>query len=240
LRNKEALQHGMMASFYCQELIRNSHILCQGYISKLQEDRSQQRASKPTDPNTQTSEVRDEEIFLSGKQPTYYVEENEKFLNLLISNCEPILNEIVSKFDNFNNNNKMETAFEHQVNNSYSDEDDESILKVIAEEFSIKNDIAIPKKAGLVPNKMTTNNSKPGAKNKPAVTKESGAFQSFSYKNLRNNYLYKPKGNEDDSTRRSGLRDEATPEQFMERKKSLSELSAYYNTQGQAGGEGAA
>lgn len=77
---------------------------------------------------------------------------------------------------------------------------------------------------------MTANNSKAGAKNKPAVTKESGSFQPFSYKNLRNNYLYKPKGNEDDSTRRSGLRDEATPEQFMERKKSLSELSAYYNT----------
>lgn len=39
LRNKEALLHGMMASFYCQELIRNTHLLCQGYITKLQEDR---------------------------------------------------------------------------------------------------------------------------------------------------------------------------------------------------------
>jgi hypothetical protein len=66
--------------------------------------------------------MKDEEIFLSGKQPTYYVEENEKFLNLLISNCEPILNEIVSKFDNFNKINKISGAFEHQVSNSYSDE----------------------------------------------------------------------------------------------------------------------
>ena len=28
----------MLASFYCQELIRNSHLLCKGYINKLQED----------------------------------------------------------------------------------------------------------------------------------------------------------------------------------------------------------
>jgi hypothetical protein len=39
LRNKEALQHGMMASFYCQELIRNTHHLCKGYINKLQQER---------------------------------------------------------------------------------------------------------------------------------------------------------------------------------------------------------
>jgi hypothetical protein len=49
---------------------------------------------------------------MNGKQPTYYVEENEKFLNMLISNCEPILNEIVSKFDNFNKINKIEQSFE--------------------------------------------------------------------------------------------------------------------------------
>lgn len=30
-----------------------------------------------------------------GKRTSYYVEENEKILNLLISNCEPILTEIV-------------------------------------------------------------------------------------------------------------------------------------------------
>ena len=47
-----------------------------------------------------------------GKQQTYYVEENEKFLNLLISNCEPILSEITSKFDNFNKLNHIEQAFE--------------------------------------------------------------------------------------------------------------------------------
>jgi len=39
LRNKEALQHGMMASFYCQELIRNTFYLCHGYIDKLQSEK---------------------------------------------------------------------------------------------------------------------------------------------------------------------------------------------------------
>ena len=39
LRNKEALQHGMMASFYCQELIRNTYYLCHGYINKLQSEK---------------------------------------------------------------------------------------------------------------------------------------------------------------------------------------------------------
>ena len=41
LRNKEALQHGMMASFYCQELIRNTAYLCHGYINKLQHEKKQ-------------------------------------------------------------------------------------------------------------------------------------------------------------------------------------------------------
>ena len=40
LRNKEALQHGMMASFYCQELIRNTYYLCHGYIRKLKNERA--------------------------------------------------------------------------------------------------------------------------------------------------------------------------------------------------------
>ena len=54
----------------------------------------------------------EEDPVILGKQQTYYVEENEKFLNLLISNCEPILNKIVSKFDKFNKINGIEQAFE--------------------------------------------------------------------------------------------------------------------------------
>jgi hypothetical protein len=42
----------------------------------------------------------------------------------------------------------MESAFEHQVNNSYSDEEEkEDVLQSVAAEFSIKSDIAIKKKA---------------------------------------------------------------------------------------------
>lgn len=81
-------------------------------------------------------------MFISGKQPTYYVEENEKFLNLLISNCEPILSEIVFKFDSFNKLNKIETAFEQRVYMNYDDEDEKpDVLVEVAEEFSIKEDI---------------------------------------------------------------------------------------------------
>ena len=54
---------------------------------------------------------------LFGKQVTYYVEENEKVLNLLITNCEPILAEVVDKFDEFNSINGIEAAFE-QMNAS--------------------------------------------------------------------------------------------------------------------------
>jgi len=46
LRNKEALQHGMMASFYCQELIRNTFYLCQGYINKLQMEKQNNNTKK--------------------------------------------------------------------------------------------------------------------------------------------------------------------------------------------------
>lgn len=94
----------------------------------------------------------------------------------------------MSKFDNFNKINKIETAFEHQANRSYSEESDsEDILAGIAEEFSIKNDIQIKKKPQPSKSKLP----------KPTLQKES-QFQPFSYKNLKNNYLYKPKGSEDE------------------------------------------
>ena len=45
--------------------------------------------SKPSAEGVTVGE--EEDPMMIGKQQTYYVEENEKFLNLLISNCEPIL-----------------------------------------------------------------------------------------------------------------------------------------------------
>ena len=60
-------------------------------------------------PNSASDE---EDPIIIGKQQTYYVEENEKFLNLLTGNCEPILSQIVNKFDRFNKINAIEQAFE--------------------------------------------------------------------------------------------------------------------------------
>ena len=68
----------MLAAFYCQELIRNSHLLCHGYINKLQ---------------TSNTSI-ENPIQAHGNAIPYYVEENERLLNLLITNCEPILSEI--------------------------------------------------------------------------------------------------------------------------------------------------
>ena len=112
LRNKEALQHGMMASFYCQELIRNSHYLCLGYINKLQQEKANKQKSTSFTrgkkggsgisglgelaQNSGSVGADSDDPIIIGKQQTYYVEENEKFLNLLISNCEPILGQIVN------------------------------------------------------------------------------------------------------------------------------------------------
>lgn len=48
-----------------------------------------------------------------GKQRTsYYAEENEKLLNLLITNCEPILSELVTLIDHFNSYNNIHRVIE--------------------------------------------------------------------------------------------------------------------------------
>ena len=60
-------------------------------------------------PNSASDE---EDPIIIGKQSTDYVEGNEKFLNLLTGNCEPILSQIVNKFDRFNKINAIEQAFE--------------------------------------------------------------------------------------------------------------------------------
>jgi hypothetical protein len=44
---------------------------------------------------------------IGGKRTSYYVEENERILNLLITNCEPILSEIVSQVNHFNTYNSI-------------------------------------------------------------------------------------------------------------------------------------
>lgn len=46
------------------------------------------------------------------KRVSYYVEENEKILNLLITNCEPILSEIVTQVNHFNSYNRIQKVVE--------------------------------------------------------------------------------------------------------------------------------
>ncbi len=54
----------------------------------------------------------DSEKDIIGKKTSYYVEENEKLLNLLITNCEPILSEMVSQVNHFNSYNKIQRVIE--------------------------------------------------------------------------------------------------------------------------------
>ena len=116
-KHREALHHGMLASFYCQELIRNSHILCQGYIAKLQAPPPDPKASSLLQPkglaSSYSAQFKQEADAAGGSIPAlpYYVEENENFLNLLISNCEPILREISAQVDQFNQKNKIADGF---------------------------------------------------------------------------------------------------------------------------------
>ncbi len=47
-----------------------------------------------------------------AKKTSYYVEENEKILNLLITNCEPILSEISHLIEHFNSYNGIHKVIE--------------------------------------------------------------------------------------------------------------------------------
>lgn len=60
-----------------------------------------------------------------GKRTSYYAEENEKLLNLLITNCEPILSEISGLIDHFNSYNGIQRVIDKsqlfsQPNSAYS------------------------------------------------------------------------------------------------------------------------
>lgn len=56
--------------------------------------------------------AKDDEEEKAGKRTSYYVEENEKLLNVLITNCEPILSEIVQLVDHFNSYNGIQRVID--------------------------------------------------------------------------------------------------------------------------------
>ena len=64
-----------------------------------------------------------------GRRTSYYVEENERILNLLITNCEPILQQIVNQVDHFNSYNKIQRATDKS--------------NLLAEDVSVKEDCVI-------------------------------------------------------------------------------------------------
>lgn len=39
-KHQEALYHGQMASFFCQQLIKNTLLLCKSYIARLMQEKS--------------------------------------------------------------------------------------------------------------------------------------------------------------------------------------------------------
>jgi len=53
-----------------------------------------------------------EKDIIGDRRTSYYVEENERLLNLLITNCEPILSEMVAQIDHFNTYNKVQKVVE--------------------------------------------------------------------------------------------------------------------------------
>jgi hypothetical protein len=67
--------------------------LCENYISRLLlEKKSKTQTILKEIENELDNSSTESDIF--GRRTSYYVEENERILNLLISNCQPILQEM--------------------------------------------------------------------------------------------------------------------------------------------------
>ena len=112
-----------MASYFCQELIKNTLLLCKSYIQRLLSEKKSktQEGGIATETSGILKDIENEigsgdiidksmnesEKEFVGRRTSYYVEENEKILNLLITNCEPILTEMVAQINHFNSYNKI-------------------------------------------------------------------------------------------------------------------------------------
>jgi hypothetical protein len=73
---------------------------------------------------------------MPGSVP-YYVEENEKLLQLLITNCEPILRELKSRFDHFNTYNNICDGFAELHSPSCEADSGFELLQELQQLFSI-------------------------------------------------------------------------------------------------------
>ena len=110
------------------------------------------------------------------------------------------------------------------------DPDMEDILGPIIEEFSIKDDVNIK---GFEMGQPAAKTNAQQSKKQKGQTPSKNDVQNYSYTNLKNNYLGRISSpvqtSDGEIERRSGIRDEKTPEQMFEMRKLSTEQSAYYN-----------
>jgi hypothetical protein len=96
---------------YIQKLIseKNSKIPSEEVLKDIENEVNEfDKSIGGSDNNATTTAEGDK----TSKRTSYYVEENEKILNLLITNCEPILSEIVQMVNHFNTYNKITKIIE--------------------------------------------------------------------------------------------------------------------------------
>jgi hypothetical protein len=95
-----------MASIYCQELIRNSKVLCEGYIGEiLGRKDNKQEEQKIVVEDKKSANSKDDEKNSKGSdkqnnlgvqlKENYYLEDDAKLLDVLIKNCHPILTDML-------------------------------------------------------------------------------------------------------------------------------------------------
>ena len=88
-KHKDALHHGQMASVYCQELIRNSKTLCEGYIGEIlgrkksatkdDEDKAkpEEKENKSAEEQEEDGENRSSEKDIGNKLKEHYYLEDD-------------------------------------------------------------------------------------------------------------------------------------------------------------------
>ena len=93
-----------MASVYCQELIRNTQILCESYIGEILIRGDKQKESAQ---GKEKDEIETKDEIQAQLGDNYYLEDDKRLLDVMIKNCHPILTDLVSQVNNFNKYNTL-------------------------------------------------------------------------------------------------------------------------------------
>ena len=94
-----------MASIYCQELIRNTQILCESYVGEILLRGDQKKDQNQLQGDVNKGEQKEEDSVLNQLNDNYYLEDDKGLLDILIKNSHPILTDLVSQVNNFNTYN---------------------------------------------------------------------------------------------------------------------------------------